>query len=193
MRTGILGGSFDPIHMGHLIISETIRSDFPLDRVLWIPAALSPLKDSSGASADDRLQMTRLAAETGSCVTVIDDEIKRGGLSYTVETLRRLRSSGAYGSDELFFIMGSDGLTDWERWKEKDEILELATVLIVSRQGHSFEPVGRWKDRMVSIRAPLIGISSTEIRERIRSGLSIRYWVPAPVEDWIRNRGLYRS
>jgi nicotinate-nucleotide adenylyltransferase len=193
MRTGILGGSFDPIHTGHVIISETIRSDFPLDRVLWIPAALSPLKEATGASAEDRLKMTRLAASTDTSVEAIDYEVKRGGLSYTVDTLRWLKSSETYGQDDLFFIMGSDGLAEWELWKEKDEILNLATVLVVTRPGYAIESVSRWKERMIPVRAPFIDISSTEIRERVRSGLSIRHWVPQAVEAWIQSRGLYRS
>jgi nicotinate-nucleotide adenylyltransferase len=193
MRTGILGGSFDPVHMGHLIISETVKSDFPLDRVVLVPAALSPLKNASGASPEDRLHMARIASSTSDQIGVLDCDVKRGGLSYTVDTLRWFKSSEIYGEDELFFIMGSDGLADWDRWKDKDEILELSRFLVVMRPGYPFEPDAGSHGRMIPVNAPLIGVSSREIRERIRSGLSIRHWVPDPVEAWIRTQGLYRS
>jgi nicotinate-nucleotide adenylyltransferase len=179
--------------MGHLIISETVKSDFPLDRVVLVPAALSPLKNASGASPEDRLHMARIAASASDQIGVQDCEVKRGGLSYTVDTLRWFKSSEIYGGDELFFIMGSDGLADWERWKDKDEILALSSILIVTRPGHPFETETSRNGRMIPVHAPLIGISSSDIRERIRSGRSIRHWVPDAVGTWIRTRGLYRS
>ena len=137
--------------------------------------------------------MARIASSTSDQIGVLDCEVRRGGLSYTVDTLRWFKASEIYGEDELFFIMGSDGLADWDRWKDKDEILELSRVLVVTRPGYSFEPSSQWNSRMIPVHAPLIGISSTEIRERSCSGLSIRHWVPEPVEAWIRTRGLYRS
>ena len=189
MTIGIFGGSFDPIHTGHLLVADTVRSDRGLDRVLFIPAAKPPHKPQGAeACGEDRLRMAALAVEGMQGLGVSDAEIRRGGTSYTRDTLMEFSRS-----DSLFLIVGMDSLLDMPNWKEPESILQRAGLLVVERPGYSLGPLPGWLRRKVEfVRTPPMGISSTEIRERVRLGKSIRIWVPDPVERHIRERGLYR-
>jgi nicotinate-nucleotide adenylyltransferase len=186
MRLGLLGGSFNPIHHGHLITATRAAEAVNLDRVLFIPAALSPLKDGRGlAPAADRWAMLRLALRGSRLFEASDLELRRGGVSYTIDTLRELRRRT---KAQLYWILGSDAARLLPRWKSISEVRRLAAFIIVSRPGDRV-PGKQPKDRIV--RAPLLEISSSDIRERVRRGLSVRYLLPDPVEHYIRRKGLY--
>lgn len=190
MRLGILGGSFNPIHHGHLITALRAAEAARLDRVLFVPAAVSPLKDGrSLAPAADRLEMVRQALRGTDRLEACDLEIRRGGISYSIETLRELRRrTGARA--RLYWILGADAARLLPKWRSIEEVRRLARFVIVARTGDS---VPRKMPKDVIVEAPLIEISSSEIRGRIRRGLSIRYLVPEAVERFIRRKGLYRT
>jgi nicotinate-nucleotide adenylyltransferase len=187
MRLGLLGGSFNPIHHGHLITATRAAEAVKLDRVLFIPAAVSPLKNGGDlAPAKDRWTMLRLALKGNGLFGASDLELRRGGLSYTIDTLRELRQRT---KAELYWILGSDAARLLPKWKSIDDVRRLATFIIVTRPGDRV-PRKMPKDRIV--KAPLLEISSSEIRERVRKGRSVRYLLPDSVERYIRRKGLYR-
>jgi len=187
MRLGLLGGSFNPIHHGHLISATRAAEAVGLDRVLFIPAALSPLKNGDGlASARDRWAMLRLALKGNPLFEASDVELRRGGVSYTVDTLRELKRRT---KASLFWILGADAARLLPRWKSIEEVRRLATFIIVSRPG---DPAPRKAPQDRLVKAPLLEISSSEIRERVRKGLDIRYLAPEAVVRYIDRKGLYR-
>jgi len=187
MNLGLYGGSFNPIHHGHLITATRAAEAVKLDRVLFIPAAVSPLKAANSlAPARDRLAMLRLALKGNPRFEVCDLELRRGGVSYTVDTLRELKRTTRA---KLYWILGADASRLLPRWKSIDEVRRLAAFVIVPRPGDSIAPKMP-KDTIV--KAPLLEISSSEIRERVRKGLSVRYLLPESVERYLRRKGLYR-
>ena len=184
MRIGILGGSFDPIHHGHLILARAALEELGLDRVLFIPANLSPHKtDTRPATAQDRLAMAQLAIEGESGFAASDLEILRPPPSFTVDTLRALR---ALQPDDAFtLLIGADNVTKFGTWREPDEIRRLAGLAVLDRANHDTKhdwPVVR----------RLVDISSTDIRARVAAGRGIRYLTPDSVCDYITSHGLYR-
>ncbi len=204
MRIGILGGTFDPVHIGHLIIAEEARSRLDLERVIFVPAAISPFKTGkSGGSPLDRLKMVELATENNEYFSVSKIEIERGGISYTVDTLREMRRF--YGrSAELFFIIGADAIVEIRKWKDPQVMLSECTLVAASRPGYSLENIEEFipertseglpaSERLIRMKIPDIGISSTDIRERIATGRAFRYMVPERVWSYIMEMGLYRK
>lgn len=201
-KLGILGGSFDPIHYGHLLLAETCREQCRLDRVIFIPAAVPPHKRSQPlASARDRIEMVRLAIAGHEQLAVSSIEIDRGGVSYTVDTLTALAEQQPGSS--LFFLMGADSLNDLPTWREPQRLCELAVPLVV-RRASSPEPDFSSISHLVTakrldeirehqVEMPIIELSSTEIRQRVAIGRSIRYRTPRAVEKFIETHGLYRS
>jgi len=186
VRVGVFGGTFDPVHVGHLAIAHAALESVPLDRVVFVLARRSPLKERGPvAGAPDRLRMLELAVAGEPRFAVSRAELDRGGPSYTVETLEELS-----GSDELFLILGSDAIADFPRWKEPERIATLATLLVAERPGAS-ERVG--DAPIVRFDAPRLDISSRELRARAARGRSLRYLVPEPVWKHIEARGLYRA
>lgn len=200
-RVGIFGGSFDPIHIGHLLIAETATEAASLDQVRLVPAAKSPLKPHGpAASSRARLEMTSLAISGNSRFHVDDIEIRREGISYTVDTLQELVSQNP--DWDLFLIVGADSIERFSQWRQPERICELATPLVVARRGHDpdFSHLAKFVsgERLAEIRAasfdfPLIEISSTDLRRRIAESRSIRYRTPRAVEAYIENAGLYRG
>jgi nicotinate-nucleotide adenylyltransferase len=187
MKLGILGGSFNPIHHGHLIIATRAAEALRLDRVLFIPTAVSPLKRSRDfAPPKDRLAMVRAAVRGNSRFAASDVEIRRGGTSYTIDTLKAL-SGGRRSS--VFLILGVDAAHLLPQWRSVDEVKRLATLVFVARPGHR---PGRGMPKHLVVEVPQFDISSSEIRTRIRRNLPIRYLVPDSVERYIRRKGLYR-
>ena len=188
MRIGAYGGTFDPIHVGHLLLASDARESLGLDRLIFVPAGAQPFKVDSPprASAQDRLEMVRLAVADDAYYTVDDTEIERKGLSYTVDTLEHLaeRHPGA----TLFFLLGQDALAMFGQWKNPKRIRELAKVAVLRRTGSRT----RLPKGMISVSTRRVDISSTEIRERLRAGKSIKGFVPESVERFIEARGLYR-
>jgi nicotinate-nucleotide adenylyltransferase len=206
MRIGLFGGTFDPVHVGHLIAAECCREQAALDRVIFMPAAISPHKIGRPITpAESRVDMLRLAAGGHDGFTVSTDELDRGGVSYTVDTLGRLRA--AHPEDDLLLILGPDAIREFPTWREPARILELVDPLIVEREaldglaGLSAEPrlvalFGR--DRLARILErrvvmPAIGIRASELRSAVASGRSIRYRTPRSVERYIATHGLYRT
>lgn len=194
---GILGGSFDPIHIGHLIAAEETVRQLGLDQVLLVPAKDQWRKaDRQLGGAADRLAMVQLAVKGNSNLGVSDVDLRREGPSYTKDTLADLQAELG-GEAGLYFILGFDALTDLPNWREPARILELARLATVVRPGYQVPwpkveaLVPDARDRVVTVTMPEVGISSTEVRRRIAAGESVRYWVPDPVVDYIQARGLY--
>lgn len=187
MRLGLLGGSFNPIHHGHLITALRAAEAARLDRVVFIPAAVSPLKPAQGlAPAGDRWTLLKAAIRGNPLFAASDLELRRGGISYSIDTLREFRRRSPA---DLYWILGTDAARLLPKWKAVDEVRRLAKFIVVARPGDS---IPRKMSKESIVRAPLLEISSSEIRERVRKGLSIRYLVPEAVERLIRRKGLYR-
>ena len=184
-RIGVFGGTFDPVHVGHLAIAQAALESVPLDRVLFVPARRSPLKDRDPiARVADRVAMLDAAISGEPRFALSRVELERDGVSYTVDTLEALRSEG-----DLFLILGSDALAELARWRRPDRIRELATILVAARPGAP-EPDPAHQARVFD--APQLDISSRELRARAARGMSLRYLVPDAVWEHIRKRGLYR-
>lgn len=195
-RLGIMGGTFDPIHYGHLLAAEWTREQFSLREVVFVPCGVPPHKpEGTDASAQDRYQMTLLATESNPHFLVSRREIDRQGPSYSLETVMEFREEK--GSDwEVFFISGVDAVKELLTWREPDRLLELCQFVAVTRPG--FQPqeleekLGRERARRIHLLpVPGVMVSSTEVRERVRRGLSIRYLTPDPVREYIAKHRLY--
>jgi nicotinate-nucleotide adenylyltransferase len=202
-RLGILGGTFDPVHVGHLILAREMAEALALGEVLFVPAYRPPHKDPSGVSGSEhRLAMLRLALASEPDFRVDERELRRGGKSYTVDTLRSLREER--GEDvELFFLIGADTLPELKTWYRAPELFALARFATAVRPGFAASRIEELRDAippaaLADLEACLvpttpIGVSSTQIRSNILSGKSIRHMVPPEVEAYIRTRRLYRS
>lgn len=192
MRVGIFGGSFNPPHIAHLLIAELVREEFALDEVAWIVSARPPHKDAlSLASAADRVAMVNLAIEENPYFSSSDVEIRREGPSYTIETLRILR---AHRPDaDLFLLLGGDSLVDFKTWKDPEAILDEAQLVVFHRTGNAPPRQLMRPDRIHFSTFPCIDVSSSDVRDRIRRGMSIRYLVPSGVRTYIAQHGLYGS
>jgi nicotinate-nucleotide adenylyltransferase len=194
---GLLGGTFDPIHYGHLIIAEATRDQLGLERIEFVPANDPPHKpDSTVSPVDDRVAMVNAAIEQIPYFTINCIEMERAGPSYTVETLEQLKTRRP--ADDFFFIIGGDSLRDFRTWRSPGRILELASLAVIDRPGASYdlERIERempgLRQRTVFIEAPLIEISATSLRRRCWSGRSIRFQTPDAVIDYITSNALYR-
>jgi len=196
-RLGLFGGSFNPIHLGHLIMAEHARAQLDLDQVLFIPAGNPPHKgDHYLASTPDRRAMVRLAIAGNERFVASDLDIDHDEPSYTWRLLERVH--GNYPDAELWFIMGGDSLADFHTWVRPDRILELTRLAVIDRPGvasnaRALATVAGLPDRVDHIEAPLCAISSTEIRRRIGCDETIRYLIPDAVRTYIDRHGLYRT
>lgn len=190
MRLGILGGTFDPPHVGHLLAAVDAVERLTLDRLALIPAATQPLKaGQSGASAEQRLAMARLLVADDGRFTVDPIELERGGLSYSVETLASY--AGRFGEAERFFLVGADVLRSFDQWREPERVLRLATLVVLTRDDEDGQQ-GRLPRGAVRLPTRRVDVSSTEIRGRVAAGRSLRGFVPDAVADYIATHGLYR-
>jgi nicotinate-nucleotide adenylyltransferase len=192
MNIGIFGGTFDPPHVGHLIAVECAREILRLDSVRVIPAAVSPHKVGQERSpAADRLAMVRLAFADCPGYVIDDRELRRAAPSYMVDTLAELRAE--FPRDHLVLLLGRDNLPEFETWREPERILAVADVVAMNRpvQENDAGPAGI-EGRIKRLDTPLIDISSSLIRERVREGKNIRHMVPGAVQDYIDRLGLYR-
>ena len=196
-RLGVMGGTFNPIHLGHLMIAEEARQAFHLKKVLFVPSYITPNKDVCGATAEQRLAMTRLATADNPYFTVSDMEMRRRGNSYTVDTLRLLKE--IYGpSHSLYFISGTDTIHDLHNWNNPEEILSLCQFIGATRPDGSeqidsiISSFGELGKNILKLPVPTMEISSTELRRRIRLGLSDRYMMPSAVVEYIRKNGVYQ-
>jgi nicotinate-nucleotide adenylyltransferase len=192
MRVGVFGGSFDPVHLAHLILAEQCREQARLDRVLFVLAPRPPHKlEKSITPYRHRREMLELAIAGYPAFQISDLERDRTGPSYTVDTLRELRQ--AQPGDEFFLIVGSDSLRDLPMWREPEGIAKLATLLVVERPDAPAPAELGVPFQVQRITSPLVAISSTDIRQRVQAGRSIRYLTPRAVECYIETHGLYRG
>lgn len=198
-RVGILGGTFDPIHYAHLAIAEQARDDLDLRSVLFVPASVPVHKDAATVTpAADRVAMVELAIADNPCFELSRVEIDRAGPSYSVDTLERLAADEP--GRQNVFIMSAEAAGSLPGWRSPRRLLELAEVAIVPRLGYAL-PSRSWlaaefpgqADRFLFVDTPALGHSASDIRARVRSGRSIRYLVPSPVEDYIVQHLLYRD
>ncbi len=204
MKLGVMGGTFDPVHIGHLVMAEEALSQFGLDHVVFIPSARPPHKtDVENSPPVERLRMVRFAIEGNENLSVSDMEIEREGLSYTVDTLHELHRIHGVNT-ELYFIIGLDALLEILTWKEPAELLAQSKFIAVTRPGYSLESVHRALTELdnrgsppprsvLEMRIPALDISSTDIRERVAGGRPFRYLVPESVWSYILQKGLYRK
>ena len=202
MRVGVLGGTFDPPHLGHLILAQEAHQALELTQVLFVPAGEPWRKAGRELSArQQRLAMVERAVSSNSAFAVSTAELDRPGPSYTAETMAQLRQQ--FGAEtELFFIMGADSLVDFPHWHQPLRILELARLAVAERSPLGNEALDEalpeelaeaLRARVVWLSMPLIAISASAVRERVRQGLPIRYWVPEAVEEYIGRHGLYAT
>jgi nicotinate-nucleotide adenylyltransferase len=194
MRVGVFGGTFDPVHLGHLIMAEQCREQAMLDLVLFIPAASPPHKQRANITPfGQRVEMLALAFSGNPCFQIDELEQGRQGPSYTVDTLTQLKQTRP--GDEFFLILGSDSIRDFPSWYEPRRILDcVAKVLVVERPAAALPPDAFYGgvDNYQSIMSPLIDIASRDIRQRISRGQSIRYMIPRAVEAYIADKRLYQ-
>ena len=191
MKLGLLGGMFDPIHLGHLRAAEIVRESLGLDEVIFVPAGVPPHRGRPAASGLDRYAMVALATSTQRAFLPSDVELAREGPSYTVETVAQLRAR--HPQAEVFLIVGSDNLPMIAEWREPERLLEMCTVAVVERPGSAPAPAGKVPPaRLRRVEGTTLPIASRDLRERIRAGRSVRHLVPDGVADYIEKRGLYR-
>ena len=191
-RLALYGGAFDPVHCAHLRVAGYALEQAALDRVVFIPAAQSPLKAHAPLSSDaDRMQMLDLAIAGRAGLEVDSFELEKGGLSYTVDTVRHFRER--YAQAELFWIVGGDQFEQLARWHRIDVLAGLVSFLVLARPGSALRAPEVAGLRYLVIDAPLMGESSSEIRQLCGQGLPVKSFVPASVEAFISARGLYRG
>lgn len=200
MRLGLFGGTFDPIHLGHLVLAESCREALGLDSVWFVVAGQPPHKQGDRTPVNDRIEMVRIAIAGNPAFEVSEVESRSPGPHYTYRTLEQIARERP--GDELFFLIGGDSLVDLPGWKEPGLVMERATVVAVGRHG-SEEPSGEGmraileahpKARpVVRVDSPRIEVASRDLRSRVAEGKSIRYLVPRGIEAYIRARGLYRA
>jgi nicotinate-nucleotide adenylyltransferase len=188
-KVGVFGGTFDPIHYGHLITAQSVWEIRKLDKVLFIPAFISPHKsDVKTSSPEERLNMIRIAIKGVDFFDYSDIEIIKGGISYTVDTLRELKKK----YDKIEFIIGYDNIFEFHTWKDPDEIMKLAKIIVLKRKSsHPPQFKDKYYNQAVFVQTRGIEISATDIRERVKNGLPINFLVPPNVMDNIYNKKLY--
>lgn len=191
-RIGVMGGTFDPIHHGHLVAASEVADVFSLDEVLFVPTGEPVFKqDREVTPAEHRYLMTVVATASNPRFTVSRVDIDRPGLTYTIDTLRDLKA--AFPDAELYFITGADVLPEILSWKDVDELWSLAHFVGVNRPGHHLDDTGLPSSGVSLMEVPAMAISSTDCRRRVREGMPVWYLVPDGVVQYIHKHGLYRS
>jgi nicotinate-nucleotide adenylyltransferase len=196
MRVGLFGGTFDPVHQGHLILAEQCREACALDKVLFVVAGEPPHKGRPKTAAKHRLEMVELAIAGNDAFEASEIELARSGPHYTYETLEQITAERP--GDELFFIIGADSLVDLPGWRRPERIFELATIVVVNRPGTDSEVLEKFQPPVVNrgivqVTMPDIGIASRTLRSRIGESKSVRYMVPRAVEMYLLQHGLYKN
>jgi len=195
-RVGVMGGTFDPVHHGHLVAASEVAHRFALDEVVFVPTGRPWQKDARDvAPAEDRYLMTVIATASDPRFRVSRVDVDRDGPTYTVDTLRDLRAEYDASSvpTELFFITGADALASIASWRDSDEVLGLAHFVGVTRPGHALTDPGLPEGSVTLVEVPALAISSTDCRARVAAGAPIRYLVPDGVLEYVAKRGLYRA
>ena len=200
MRLGIMGGTFDPVHYGHLVAAEGARHHFCLDRVIFVPAARPPHKGHSFVSPPEhRLAMTNLAVASNPFFQVSDMEVLRSGPSYTIDTVREIRTIFPYA--QIYFITGADAVLEILTWRRVEDLLDMCLFIAATRPGYRLESIFKRLEgltpsqlaKIVTMEVPALAISSTDIRRRVREGRPIKYLLPEEVENYIHCSGLYSN
>lgn len=191
MRTGLFGGSFDPVHLGHLLVARAALEELALDRLIFLPAARSPFKPgTTPAPAELRLRMLRLALAGETRVQVDDRELRRGGISYTLDTVREFIAEASAGA-EFFWLIGADHVATLPAWRDAEALGRLVEFVVIPRPG---EPSGSLPPpfRLRQLRGWPLQVASSEIRDRVGRGQTIRHLVPAAVAEVMEAEGMYR-
>ncbi|GIP55415.1 MULTISPECIES: nicotinate-nucleotide adenylyltransferase [Paenibacillus] len=191
-RIGIMGGAFDPIHLGHLLAAEAAREQHALEEVWFMPSHIPPHKHQAGVSGEQRLAMVEAATHSHPAFKPLDIELRRGGVSYTVDTIKALRKQ--HPELELFFIIGADMVNYLPKWEGIEELTGMLTFIGLQRPGSFLELDALppyIQESVLLADMPLVDISSSLIRKRIANGLSVRYMVPEAVYEYIVRSGLY--
>jgi len=190
-QIGILGGTFDPIHTGHLLVAQDAMGALSLTRVIFVPAAVPPHKlERKKTSAQTRFEMVQLAVKGNLSFYVSDIEYKRSGPSFSIDTIAALKDE--YSGSELYFLLGEDNLRDIWSWKEPERLFSLCEVVVIGRPGENLvEQPADLPGKLIMLDIHRIDLSSSEIRERLAKGLPIRYLVPPEVERYIYDNRLY--
>ena len=190
-KIGIFGGTFDPIHLGHLITAQSVREIRELEKIIFIPAFISPHKSEiKTSSAEDRLSMIKLAIDGISFFDYSNIEIEKGGVSFTVDTLKELKKN----NDDLEFIIGYDNIFEFNTWKDPDEIMKLAKVIVLKRRSsHPPQFKDKYYNQAIFVQTRGIEISATDLRERVKKGQPINFLVPQKVMEYIYKHKLYNN
>ena len=195
MRIGILGGTFNPVHIGHLVIASEVKERLKLDKVVFVPAGKAPHKRVRGATPDERYEMVSLAVRGNASFEVSPIEIEKSKIvnrpTFTLETITELKK--IYGKKEkIYFIVGIDEMLKISTWKEPNRLLKLCKFVVVTRPGYELKKLDRRiASRVMTLEVPGLEISASDIRKRIKSGRSIKYLLPREVEDYIHKKRLY--
>jgi nicotinate-nucleotide adenylyltransferase len=195
-RIGIMGGTFDPVHYGHLVAAESARCSFALEQVIFVPSGQPPHKlDRQLSPAEERLRMTELAIADNPHFVASDWEVRRDRISYTYDTLRAFRQK--YGDDtELFFIIGADSALQIRQWRKFEEFADYCSFIAATRPGYHLEDCElpeKLAQKLFFVEVPQLDISSSDIRRRVAEGEPIKYLLPPSVEEYIIERGLYKK
>ncbi|MDO5699937.1 MAG: nicotinate-nucleotide adenylyltransferase [Bowdeniella nasicola] len=191
MRIGVMGGTFDPIHHGHLVAASEVQDTFDLDEVIFVPTGSQPFKQGRDVTeSEHRYLMTVVATASNPRFSVSRVDIDRGGLTYTIDTLRDLRT--IYPHAELYFITGADALSQILSWKDAEELFRLAHFVGVTRPGHDLDDEGLPETGVSLLEVPAMAISSTDCRRRVASHMPVWYLVPDGVVQYIGKYGLYQ-
>jgi len=194
MRFCLVGGTFDPPHWGHLLLAETLRTSRLIDQIVFVPAFIPPHKrDDLISSAQHRVRMLQLACEGNSYFSVDTREIERGGLSYTIETVREIKAEYALQSGDLGLLIGSDNFVDLQSWKHSQALVRECRVLVMERSGHPVPAQAPFREEVEFVDLPLVEISSSQIRRRVGQGLSVQYYVLPSVQQYIQEHALYQG
>ena len=193
MNICLFGGTFDPPHIGHLIIAESILSDLDIDKIIFIPSSIPPHKPlHSYSSASSRVEMLQISIKGTPAFQISDIELNRPGASYSIDTIKQIKSQMSLSKEELYFVIGSDSLVEFQTWKNPHEILSLAQVIIAPRPSFTKDMVKpEFLEQVQFLDTPQIDISSSMIRERVREKKSIRYYVIPEVLEFIQEKRLY--
>ncbi|MBZ4486223.1 nicotinate-nucleotide adenylyltransferase [Microbacterium sp. cx-55] len=189
-RIGVMGGTFDPIHHGHLVAASEVATSFDLDEVIFVPTG-RPWQKSTVSPSEDRYLMTVIATASNPSFSVSRVDMDRSGPTYTIDTLRDLKTQRP--DAELFFITGADAVAQILSWRDHDELWDLAHFVAVSRPGHPLSAAGLPDGEVSLLEIPALAISSTDCRNRVRSGQPVWYLVPDGVVQYIAKHHLYRS
>ncbi|MCF7873760.1 MAG: nicotinate-nucleotide adenylyltransferase [Candidatus Omnitrophica bacterium] len=186
MKIGILGGTFNPPHIGHLILAQEAVYQLNLNKVFFIPTNKSPHKEKDQLDPGQRLEMVKLAIEDNPKFQVLDIELKRRGISYTVDTLEQLNRN--YPEDSFYLIIGSDLANSFDKWKQPDKIKRLSQIVVALREGVPLEI----EDGFKKINITQVGVSSSQIRARIKKNKPIKYLAPKAIEKYIKRNNIYK-